>query len=76
MFQIEYIHWIFQPIISDYLFYIHLQGTHEASNFYFDNDKFTIPHVYGEYMAEMTLAKDDEKLTCLLIFYDIVPKTK
>lgn len=55
--------------------YVHVQGTHEALNFYFDNEKFTIPQVYGEYMAEMTLYKDEEKLLCLLCYYDIVPKS-
>lgn len=53
-----------------------MQGNHEVLDYYLDNDKFTVPQVYGEYKGEFTLYKDEEKLLCSLAYYDMVPKSK
>lgn len=53
-----------------------MQGDHEALDFYLDNEKFTIPQVYGEYITELSIYKGDEKQLCSLLYFDMVPKSK
>ncbi|KAI5645441.1 hypothetical protein NE865_02528 [Phthorimaea operculella] len=49
-------------------------GTHEVREFYFDNDKFTVPQIWGEYKMETFFFRDDELIGCYNTFYDMVEK--
>lgn len=53
-----------------------MQGDHEVTNFYFDNENFKVQKVYGEYKTEVLLYKNSEIQLCSLVYYDLVPKSK
>lgn len=53
-----------------------MQGNHEVLNFFFDNNKFKVHKIYGEYRMEVLLYKDSELQLCSLVYYDLVPKSK
>ncbi|KAI5645442.1 hypothetical protein NE865_02529 [Phthorimaea operculella] len=49
-------------------------GTHEVLEFYFDNEKFSVPQIWGEYKMEILIYKDDVLDGCYNIYYDMEPK--
>ncbi|XP_073947309.1 uncharacterized protein isoform X1 [Choristoneura fumiferana] len=52
------------------------EGTYEIHDFYFDNSKFTVPQIYGEYRTEGLVYKDDVLIACYYFFFDIIPKAQ
>ncbi|CAH0729684.1 unnamed protein product, partial [Brenthis ino] len=58
--------------LTDYLI---SAGSYYVDGFFFDNTKFNVPQVYGEYKMEFYVKKDDELLRCFNGYYEFHPKT-
>ncbi|KAL0822607.1 hypothetical protein ABMA28_004645 [Loxostege sticticalis] len=50
------------------------RGEYAALNYYFDNTKFTVPQVFGEYKMDINVFKDDVLVGCFVAFYDLMDK--
>ncbi|XP_063623518.1 uncharacterized protein LOC134795554 [Cydia splendana] len=51
-------------------------GKYEVNNFYLDNEKMTVPQLYGEYRVLAEIYKDEELKGCYYAYVDMVPKDK
>ncbi|XP_063535599.1 uncharacterized protein LOC134745485 isoform X2 [Cydia strobilella] len=52
------------------------EGKYDVKNFYLDNEKMTVPQLYGEYRVLAQIYKDEELKGCYYAFVDMVPKNK
>ncbi|XP_047993563.1 uncharacterized protein LOC125231998 [Leguminivora glycinivorella] len=49
-------------------------GKYDIKDFYLDNEKMTVPQLYGDYRAHLQFYRGEELKGCYYLFVDMVPK--